>query len=185
MCSSRIKLRFGLSAFFLALSCSLLFASSVGDDEDWVKVQSNVRFVNLDRAESQRGSLYKSLINGRYAAEMPFDDKWHWVVESDRPEYKFMTNFGSEFFTRYWYFNSDVIQSLPPVNGIAFVKLVKARNDKGNYDYFRVYQYEGSRELVILFPDDPFFGRAVYRTGESTYPYYFTAGAYTWYFSLQ
>ncbi len=154
------------------------------DDEDWVVVETNVRFVSFDKAESKRGSLLLNTINGRFAAEMDIDVFWHWVEESDRPGYKYMTNFGTDFFTRMWYFNSDVIGSLPPVYGNVFVALVKAVSDDGRYEYFRVYRNEASNELRVSIPDDPMFSPMVFRTGRSDYPYYFTKGAFTWYFRL-
>lgn len=112
-----------LTSGFFALSLLNAAPAAAQVDEDWVVVENNVRFVNFDKAESKRGSLYLNTINGRYAAEMDIDKYWHWVEESDRPGYKFMTNFGSDFFTRWWYFNSDVIDSLPPVDGRVFVAL--------------------------------------------------------------
>ena len=173
-----------LTAGLFAMSLLNAAPAVAQDDEDWVVVENNVRFVNFDKAESKRGSLYQSTINGRYAAEMDIDKYWHWVEESDRPGYKYMTNFGSDFFTRWWYFNSDVIGSLPPVDGRVFVALVKAVSDDGRYEHFRVYRNEASHELIISIPDDPFFAPMVFRTGRSDYPYYFTKGAFTWYFRL-
>lgn len=173
-----------LTAGLSALSLLNAIPAMAQDDEDWITVETNIRFVNFDKAESKRGSLHLSTINGRYAAEMDIDRYWHWVEESDRPGYQYMTNFGSDFFTRMWYFNSNVIRSLPPVDGLVFVALVKALSDDGRYEHFRVYRKEASHEMVIKIPDDPMFFPMVFRTGRSDYPYYFSRGAYTWYFTL-
>ena len=173
-----------LSTGLSALSLLNIVPAMAQDDADWRTVETNVRFVSFDRAESKRGSLHLSTINGRYAAEMDIDSYWHWVEESDRPGYQYMVNFGSDFFVRLWYFNSNAIRRLPPVNGMVFVALVKAVSDDGRYQHFRVYRNEASNEMTIIFPDDPVFGKKVFRTGRSDYPYRFSAGAFTWYFSL-